>query len=700
MWNNGATINNGNGALYPGNEACFQQGDMLSDCTYPAITGVPFQATAYGQCIWSDINGDNGDIGPCVNLAIAAAHAHGGGTVVLPCGNFIFRTEIIQPWSYVHMRGCGRGELRLFGGTSSSATQLDWQGAADATAMLIGGTNQSVKAGWGEQDISAWDFTVNCGGIAATCIELENVSHSLFALGANHPRKYGFKVHVSADHLLPGSQHNHFDFEFRCDYATYTPVCAYFGSEDVTGVAPFDVSVNFMDNLEGWTQDGDGVVFGFADGNQIGNVLVSIVPGDGRPVVFAGSDYTMSNGDTLVHNEARHMYINGLSTNPVIVSGFNDSATIVAGGGNTGNANPTTVSLTTSGATTPFGGRTLNFSSTTGVAPGMKTTCGTGMSSGVTNNDSVDSVTSTTITLRNEVFKSAGVAAGVSCVFSFGVTRWAAPTGGTYTITATGAGGPFNITAPAAVNGWQGTTQTGVAASGGVLAFDDVVIPWTGTAQNGDTWTLTVPIPAFDIDYQTLNAEQLIDPINMVGSVMFANVEHGPGTVFREPSDYGNWDGYRTKTCTNNRYLQFFNDTRTCSYTLWNTSAVNGATQRLTTDGLPASFFNCVNLQTGMKATSNHKLLIIDRNTNEYATWTLTGAGFRRTTNLAGTSIAATTFPTWVASSASNATAAGWNAPTIAADTSNGCLNVSWVHPATSETFWLLDEVNTVEEYH
>jgi hypothetical protein len=219
----------------------------------------------------------------------------------------------------------------------------------------------------------------------------------------------------------------------------------------------------------------------------------------------------------------------------------------------------------------------------------------------------------------------------------------------------------------------------------------------------GDSWTVTVPAPAFDITINNETTEILIPPYYQVGSnVVGLNQIGAINGLERTHSESGYWNGDYTKSCTPNHYFQFFGDTQNCRYTLVAMGVNPGATYRLTTgnSGL-GSFFNCVNVGNGWKATTDHHLMIIDRNTNEVASWTLTGATFVRTTSLSTTALASTVFPSWVKTSASSTYANSWNAPTIAADPVNGCLNVSWVHPAAgSETFWLVDRVESVEEYH
>lgn len=120
---------------------------------------------------------------------------------------------------------------------------------------------------------------------------------------------------------------------------------------------------------------------------------------------------------------------------------------------------------------------------------------------------------------------------------------------------------------------------------------------------------------------------------------------------------------------------------------------------RLTGDGAAASTSNCLNLPSdGMIQSSNHVVTIFDATTSQYAIWTLQGAGISRGTGAASTAIAGTAFPSWSKTSASNATASGWSAPTMTADTTNACMNISWTPPgANTDTFRVVDSISAGE---
>src|SRR5579859_5566404 len=80
--------------------------------TYPngfTITGAEYYARnpQYGNCTWSTAGG--ADVGPCINAAITAAAADGGGTVIVPAGIYNVATAITNSTPKVHLYGQGLG---------------------------------------------------------------------------------------------------------------------------------------------------------------------------------------------------------------------------------------------------------------------------------------------------------------------------------------------------------------------------------------------------------------------------------------------------------------------------------------------------------------------------------------------------------------------------------------------------------------
>lgn len=169
------------------------------------MAGVLYTATSFGNCTWG--TGTGNDAGPCINAAIAAAGAAGGGTVLLPCAygisnGFKVATQIVQNQSGVHLLGCGVGEMRDNNATTFNAvTRLIWTGVApqsissianssgliqvtlSATPNVANGqvitlrgvaTNTNANGSWIVSNLSGNSFTLanstyaNAGGAAGT----------------------------------------------------------------------------------------------------------------------------------------------------------------------------------------------------------------------------------------------------------------------------------------------------------------------------------------------------------------------------------------------------------------------------------------------------------------------------------------------------------------------------------------------------
>lgn len=728
-----------------------------------------FFAVNYGSCTWDSTH----DVGPCINAAIAAAVANGGGTVMIDAGTFGLATPIVQGASGVHIVGAGSGRVRdtLDPTKFLSVTRLIWIGAADATMLTVepGGT-QSLYS------VDVTGITFDGANLAGVCAKLVQFSNSFIDIGVSEPRSIGAWLTTGAAAFTdaPGTQNNDIWIQARSTSATYLPTGILLDS----GIASaWNTSFNRFHFLNAWYNKGDGIVFGNSDNNIIYDIRTFPDPnaGTGRPVVFASSLYTMPNGLTVQGFAYDSAVLHCGS--PSVVEGFQAGSSIVPGV-QTGSASVNTISVATN-ATTAFNNATLHFASTTGIVAGMVVNAG-GWSSGIAPNSVVSSVTGTTVVLSTAAVGA--VASGVTCVFSYGVTTSAVA--GVYTITATGAA-TFSITAPAG-----GHSQSGVAYAAGIVSFTDLLLPLTGTPATNDTWTLTVPTAASNINVS------LLDGANSVPTPVFENGANGFVSTTRNPypRPYGGTGniaiapvggsnnstaiggsganvtgqfataiggagniasafastaiGHNSTASGANSLATGENSiaSATLAFAAGDTTLANGinsrtggkgssarsqysadiwsggnfttqgdaqigryvlrgsgasaAAIRLTADGATAlaASNNSLIMPNASKYALSHEALIVDATTGEYASWTLASAGIRRGANAAATAIAATTFPSWVQVSASNATAAGWSAPSMTADTTNGCVNVSWTPPgANTDQFYVVDHIRSVE---
>lgn len=449
-----------------------------------SIGGAIFYAKAFGSCSWTL----GGDVGPCVNLAIAAAAAAGAGTVVIPGGTYGASTPMFQHTSGVHVVGMGVGAPRdnFNASTFQAPTHIIWNGAAAAPTVFDVEPSPSTGSVQSLYSADVWGITFDCGSLANIAFRAAGVNSSQFDIGGAECRS--INILFTTDNITdaPGTQDNDIWAYSRSTSATLAPTGIMFDS--YANLATWNFSFNRIHKAFAWYGQGDGIVIGDADNNIFDDVGTFRNPtGTGTPIVFSNHAYASPNGVVA----SGHPYSNSIRhlTQASMVAGYQSGSTFVStSGANSCNGagdatcGPTTVSLATNGSTNILN-KVLNFASTAGIAAGEAATCGGSSLGGIIPNEIIAGISGTTATMNDGA--SSTVANGANCVFGYGVTGSAA--GGVYTITAA-SGTTVNITAPAG-----GHSQSGVAVSGGTLTATDFVAPWVGTMTAGDSWTLTVP---------------------------------------------------------------------------------------------------------------------------------------------------------------------------------------------------------------
>lgn len=503
--------------------------------SFPAATNLgnsTFYAQGYGSCAWTSV----GDVGPCINLAIAAAATQGGGTVVIPAGTFGVATPIVQNKSGVKLMGQGHGIARdtIVVATYQAVTHLLWNGAAGATMFNVEpspntGSVQSLFA------VDVWGIVFDCNSIANIGFRAAAVVSSQFNVAGAECRS--INVLFTTDNITdtPGTQDNDIWAYSRSTNISFSPTGIMFDSCAFN--CQWNFSFNRVHKAFAWYANGDGIVWGDSDNNLIDDMSAFRNPtGTGNPIVFANHAYispngVMSNGHSYSDN-FRHM------SSPGIVAGFQSGSTFVStsgtnacnGGGNAG-CGPGSVTLTTNGTTNQLN-KNLNFASTTGVVAGEAVVCGGSSLGGILPGEITAAVAPTAVGMNDGA--ASGVANGASCAFTYGVTSSAAS--GVYTLVSTG-GNTFTLTAPAG-----GHTQSGISVSSGTLTFTDVVLPWTGTATTADSWTLTVPSsnPVDLVFNATDNANSVVNPRFEYGTAGAYARTNVPYWVPVGPTGYGN----------------------------------------------------------------------------------------------------------------------------------------------------------------
>src|SRR5579859_57946 len=450
--------------------------------TYPngfTITGSSYYARdpQYGNCTWSTAGG--ADAGPCINAAITAAATAGGGTIMLPSGSFNVATTIINGTSGVHIQGAGVGYIRDSNTPSAfvPVTRLIWTGTAGATMFI-----ETPSGSRSLYSVDVWGVTFDCASRANICAEFQAVSTSFINIGASEPRTIGvwFTTLSSSFADGPGSQDNDIWLQARSTSASFSPTGILF---DGAATSSFDSSVNRIHMMLVWLAKGDGIVMGYSDHNYIETAITYYDPVNqgGTAMVFANSLYVQKNGIAVAgqSNENR-LYQNETVAD---VNGlWNGSA--ITPGTHTGSEAVTTLTATLT-SPTPNLSQTLTVSGGFGnVVAGMTASCSPNGFCGIIAGNPVTAISGTTATLGSQ---TNGITNGTVITFSYGVTQYAVP--GTYTLTFTGAT-TANLTAPSG-----GHTQTGITLTNGNLVFTDMVIPFSGTPANNDTYTIVVPTP-------------------------------------------------------------------------------------------------------------------------------------------------------------------------------------------------------------
>jgi|GEM_PF-6966936 len=432
-----------------------------------------YYARAYGSCTWSAST----DVGACIQLAMNDAASAGGGQVIIPAGVYGLSTALVNNTSGVKLKGMGLGIPRdnTTAGAAhyQSTTRLVWIGAANATML------DEEPATLSSPSMFATDIegiTFDCSNLASICAKLAT-NWSLLDFAYSEPRALGAYLLAPATTDPGGFRHNVITINGRSTSNTYSPTGIYI--DYLTTGDPWDISLNDFRSLYVWTTNGDGIVWGRSDNDWVQDIQVS-QHGTGEGLIFASQGYVMPNGMT-VQGSPRDINIYGKAETTTEVQGFQSGSVVVPNAGNTGTMAFATISQSMTASGGHQGSTQLTMGSTTGIVVGMVINCTGRYASGISDNNVVVLVSSPIVYLQWPIFNNSSSA--IACNFTWGWTSTAAT--GTYTLTATGPS-TYSITAPTG-----GTSQSGITPSSGVLKFTDVVIPITGTAVTGDSWTIT-----------------------------------------------------------------------------------------------------------------------------------------------------------------------------------------------------------------
>jgi hypothetical protein len=484
----------------------------------PTTTG----GTMY--CSWTP----SSENGSCINTAIAAAAANGGGQVILPCGVFGFWVPILQQNSGVRLKGCGI----TMPGIGASATVLKClqnAGMAPTIGVQIGPSSTMPYPSVSQADTE--DFAVDGFSNCQVGIKFAGVAYSKLRVAAGNALSENILM-SPVPLASPGNQHNEISLYAYVPFSN-TPSAV----NNATGIridndpmSAYNTSQNIFHELYVFYGNGDGIVLGNSDNNVIESIDVNSggTGQPGSPVVCANSAYQSPNG-VSVNGQCNSTSVRHLTAPGIWVQGMQANTTIMPSSGNSNHAvyTPWIMNIT---APQSAQQNTLSLSLVSGSLPttNMTAQCG-GPANGIFDNDPVVSITGTTspytFTFFGQTMGNVSATSGSSPACSFGLNVTPTTLVGNYTLTYSSSG--YTLTLP------NLTTQGPVALTGNALTFPAMIIPWGGTTPvNGDTWAITVPTPS-----KWLNLENL-DVGNHTAIPTFEQGASGTFRMVNQPLQY------------------------------------------------------------------------------------------------------------------------------------------------------------------
>lgn len=752
-----------------GDHAWLAFGKANANAKYIAYGGPIFPAENFGSCLW----GPSGDVGPCINQAIAAAATAGGGTVFLPASPagsyFGFATPIANGNSGVSLGGVGFAHT-FASGQYAGGTELVWNGSAQNGPAVYVGTNTGTAV----YSASITGISFHCANLVLYCLEIQQVSHSIFDFASTGASTGGVSTFLTTNASGTGNGTQFNDFSISTGATTNATALLI----DHPAGSGTDVSVNYFRSILVTHSLGDAIVMGAQDGNDFWqtsvfpNTISSGQPPVGRNVVMANSAYVPPNGIPVVSvnsgptsGQTRFWH----TDSQVTVMGFQTGsvfATVTSNGSAVVPSPPATLTMT---ATAVKNSSTLTFTSSP-VSAGWEATetitctgngdTNPGIDSGVPPGDQIfGAPTSSTVGLLQPTVQPINLnSASTTCQANYGIQQSAAP--GVYTISfATST--HWSITAPSG-----GNSQSGITADGNsVLNFTDLTLPISGTPADGDSWTLTVPSPATNVRVAGVdhgngvplaffewgatgstgyindiveqqfgnvgnifcNRSSRICPANPTGEGALATAGNttgvtGPyaaaiGGVANQASNFGSFasgngnissgayssvwgengndGGRKFVQCLGSNDFAVTGDAQGCMSILRG-SGSSASAFRLTAEGSAAGSQNCVNIPNNSSYSLGLEINAFDHTTvTKSINWYGWHRFMTRGANAASTALdsANATPPTPL----TNGTVTGASIAATA-DTTNGCLNISFTPPSGNTDTWnVVAKVQSVE---
>ena len=320
----------------PANGGTFPNGFTVNGAVYYATN------PQYGSCVWGTTAGN--DVGPCINAAYAACAANSsgaGGTVVVPAGVFNEATTISNTTSGCKLSAQGGGIPRYSAvpGTYQAVTRLVWTGAAGGTMFdETGGSTGELYS------VDVTGIVFDCASLANICAEFTNVSYSTFIVGASEPRSVGIWFNTAGTAPGPGNQYDEMWLYSRSTSSIYSPTGILLdGGVSATFNTSFDhihvLSAWFAQGpgivIAGTNNDVFDQISSFGNpGNDTG-----------FPEVWASSLYVMPNGNGVSGVPGDNLVIHRGGASPIIQGyQAGSSVAFAVGNAGTAALNPVTIS--------------------------------------------------------------------------------------------------------------------------------------------------------------------------------------------------------------------------------------------------------------------------------------------------------------------------------------------------------------------
>ena len=299
--------------------------------------GDEVRALDFGACTWDSAH----DVAPCIQAAINAAAAAGGGEVHIPAGHWPIASTLTITASGVRLHGGGYGILRdnFTPATANSVTSLLWTGIAGGTMLRVAPTPNPTSG------VHAWGNGIT--GIlldgnfmnAGICADIASTSNGLYDFAFAEPGSIGVSINTVSLGEWNDPQDNEFTIFGRALATGSTARGLVLDGTATSGAWNGNTSINHFRNVNVTTTGGDAVQVLASDHNVFD--MVSASSAAGRALVFG-------NGSSSPGGVAYANQINYFVGGTIYALGYQTGSSITRAGSNHGNGTPGALTINTS----------------------------------------------------------------------------------------------------------------------------------------------------------------------------------------------------------------------------------------------------------------------------------------------------------------------------------------------------------------